>query len=128
MDTQSKFVEKRWGSETWFANNEDHNYCGKILYIKPNCYSSMHYHLDKHEVFFITSGILRVYTIDTDTGDVNSVILNEGQRMEIPQGLPHQLVAHGGSVTFVEVSTFHRDEDSYRVQEDLITDNRTVIE
>ena len=50
MDTpskKSKFVEKRWGSETWFANNEQHNYCGKILYIKKNCYSSMHYHLEK---------------------------------------------------------------------------------
>ena len=128
MDKKCKFVEKRWGSETWFANNEEYDYCGKILHIKKGCYSSMHYHLDKHEVFFITDGILLVYTIDGDTGDVNKVLLNTGQRMEIPQGLPHQLVAHGDSVTFVEVSTFHRDEDSYRVQEDLITNNRIVVE
>ena len=29
-----KYVEKDWGSETWFANNLEHNYCGKILEIK----------------------------------------------------------------------------------------------
>lgn len=131
MDTpskKSKFVEKRWGSETWFANNEQHNYCGKILYIKKDCYSSMHYHLEKHEVFYITDGILVVYTIDSTTGDIKKTLLNRGQRMEIPQGLAHQLVAWGDDVTFVEVSTFHRDEDSYRVQEDLITSTRSVTD
>ena len=124
MDLDSKFVEKRWGSESWFANNKEFDYCGKILRIKKGCYTSMHYHLNKHEVFFVLDGVLRVYIIDKITGDVSSVVLNKGKRMEIPQGMPHQLVAWGGSVTFVEVSTFHEDSDSYRVHEELTTDIR----
>ena len=124
MEKESKFVEKRWGSETWFANNEEFDYCGKILHINKGKYTSMHYHLNKHEVFYVTDGVLLVYTIDSNTGEVSSSTLNRGQRMEIPQGLAHQLVAHGGSVTFVEVSTFHEDSDSYRVHEELTTDIR----
>ena len=120
----TKFVEKRWGSESWFANNEEFDYCGKILHVNMGCYTSMHYHLNKHEVFYILDGVLRVYIIDKITGDVSSEVLNKGQRMEIPQGMPHQLVAWGDSVTFVEVSTFHEDSDSYRVHEELTTDIR----
>jgi len=121
---EAKFVDKRWGGETWFANNQEFDYCGKILHINKGSYTSMHYHLNKHEVFYITDGILLVYTIDSKTGIVSSSKLNKGQKMEIPQGLAHQLVAWGGSVTFVEVSTFHENSDSYRVHEELTTDIR----
>ncbi len=121
---ESKFVEKRWGSETWFANNQEFDYCGKILYIRKGSYTSMHYHLNKHEVFYVTDGVLLVYTIDSKTGSISSSKLNRGQKMEIPQGLAHQLVAWGDSVTFVEVSTFHENSDSYRVHEELTTDIR----
>jgi len=120
----SKFVDKRWGSETWFANNKEFDYCGKILHIDKGRYTSMHYHLNKHEVFYILEGILRVYTINSNTGKVSSVVLNRGHKMDIPQGLAHQLVAWGDAVTFVEVSTFHEDSDSYRVHEELTTDIR----
>lgn len=122
-----KIVEKRWGRESWFANNLEHGYCGKELFIKKGCYTSMHYHLEKHEVFYITDGILLVYVIDSTTGDISSHVLREGQRMEIPQGLAHQLVSHVNSVTFIEVSTFHKDSDSYRVQESLVTTSKSLV-
>lgn len=125
----TKFVEKSWGSETWFANNEEYDYCGKILHINKNCFSSLHYHLLKHEVFYVIDGTLCVYTIDTETGDLKVNVVNKGQNMEIPQGIPHQLVpCNNQHVTFVEVSTFHRDADSYRIQTNLVTDNRKVVE
>jgi len=116
-----KFVEKRWGSETWFANNETHDYCGKVLYIKKGSHTSMHFHIEKHEVFYILNGVLIVDYIDTKTGDVHSVILNEGDCMDIEMGQPHQLIAHGDSVTLIEASTFHRDKDSFRVHDETPT-------
>ena len=64
-----KFVKKRWGSETWFANTHTHNYCGKILRINKNHCSSMHYHLDKHETFYVLEGELIVHLIDTVSGE-----------------------------------------------------------
>lgn len=115
MNTKPKFVEKRWGHEIWFANNEEENYCGKELFIKQDCCTSMHFHLQKHEVFYIIEGKLRLDLINTDEGNVNKVILNEGDKYEVEQGQPHQLIAHNGSVKLIEASTFHKNSDSYRV-------------
>ncbi len=64
-----KVVEKRWGSEIWFANSHVHDYCGKILKINKSDSSSMHYHLDKHETFYILKGTLVVHLINTDSGE-----------------------------------------------------------
>lgn len=110
-----KLVEKRWGSEIWFANTHIHDYCGKILKItRGNC-SSMHYHLDKHETFYILEGTLQVNLIDTASGEEQEVFLKEGETLEIPQGQPHRLTADDRDVVMIEASTFHRDNDSYRV-------------
>lgn len=119
MNTKTKFVEKRWGHEIWFANNEQENYCGKELFIEEDCYTSMHFHLDKHEVFYILEGQLHLGLIDTKTGGSSHIILNKGDKYEISQGEPHQLIAHKGSVKLIEASTFHKDSDSYRVHKEL---------
>ena len=55
-----KKVEKDWGYELWLANNQDNNYCGKILFIEKGNSTSMHYHEDKHETFYVIDGTLRV--------------------------------------------------------------------
>lgn len=110
-----KYVEKNWGSETWFANNLSHNYCGKILQIKKGKNTSMHFHIDKHEIFYILEGGLKVNYIDTETGDVFTKFVPEGQCMEMPQGVPHSLIAYKTDVKLIEASTFHRDSDSYRL-------------
>ena len=110
-----KHVEKRWGSETWFANNEEHNYCGKILHIIKGENTSMHFHIDKHEVFQVLEGTLQVDWIDTKIGSVNECIVPAGECMKMPQGVPHKLIAKEEDVKVIEASTFHRDSDSYRV-------------
>ena len=112
-----KYVEKDWGSETWFANNLEHNYCGKVLEIKKGKGTSMHYHVDKHEVFYVLEGTLKVDWIDTDSGEVYTVYVAKGESMEMPQGIPHSLIADEAfeDVKLIEASTFHRDSDSYRL-------------
>ena len=108
-------VDKRWGYELWLANNEDHDYCGKILHINEGGRSSMHFHLNKHETFYVLKGKLRIDLIDTISGDKFAREVCEGESFEVPQGQPHQLFAYNESVEFVEISTFHDDADSKRV-------------
>ena len=110
-----KYVEKDWGSETWFANNLEHNYCGKILEIKKGYSTSMHFHINKHEVFYILEGILEVNWIDTESAEEHIIYVPQGMSMEMPQGVPHSLIASEIDVKLIEASTFHRDEDSYRL-------------
>ena len=111
-----KTVTKKWGYELWMANDKEENYCGKILYIKPGYSSSMHFHADKHETFYILEGELRVEMIDTETAEKTWQHLHEGDTFAIDRLVPHQLSPVGDSpVKFIEISTFHRDEDSYRV-------------
>ena len=110
-----KYVEKEWGSEEWFANNESCNYCGKILNIKKNKGTSMHFHINKHEVFHVLEGTLRVDWIDTKTTEKHSTFVHQGFSMEMPQGVPHSLIGYEIDTKLIEASTFHRDSDSYRV-------------
>ena len=109
-----KKVDKIWGHEIWLANNEKHDYCGKILHVNAGHGSSMHYHMDKHETFYILKGQLELELLDTRDGTRSIIVLNEGDGYEIEQGQPHKLAA-GIDTDIIEVSTFHKDEDSHRL-------------
>ena len=115
MKYNPKVVEKEWGHEVWMANNEEENYCGKILYIKFGHSTSMHFHQKKHETFYILEGALDIEIIDTITTDKYVKTINEGEVFVLDRLVPHRLVPKGGDVKFVEISTFHEDSDSYRV-------------
>jgi mannose-6-phosphate isomerase-like protein (cupin superfamily) len=109
------FVNKIWGHETWFANNEQEDYCGKVLRILKGKSTSMHLHLNKHETFYVLTGTLHVDVIDTIDGTVYSVLAQENECMEMPRGTPHRLIANNEDVTLIEVSTHHKDTDSLRI-------------
>ena len=117
--SEVKYIKKRWGHEKWFANNEKENYCGRELFISEGKHTSMHFHLKKHEVFYIIQGTLSLELIDTTTGIKKNINLGAGEKFEVAQGQPHQLVAHNGSVLLIEASTFHQDSDSYRIYDEL---------
>ena len=112
---KAKVVEKEWGREIWMANNAEENYCGKILQINQGYNTSLHFHLEKHETFYITKGQLQVDSICTINGVKMSRILSEGDTLELKRGVPHQLIAYDGDVEFIEISTFHKDSDSKRI-------------
>lgn len=105
-------VPKGWGHEIVIVNNE--LYCGKILVFKPRCKFSMHYHILKQETWYVNKGMFEFKWIDTEKGETNSQILNEGDVVTIPIGLPHQLEALEPGEIF-EISTQHFDSDSYRI-------------
>jgi len=106
-----KRVEKEWGYEIEFANNE--LYCGKELYCEDQIWSSggwYHYHPIKDETFWVLTGTL---LLDVEG---NEILLNRGDYHRIKPGTRHRFRSVGHSCTFIEVSTTHSDEDSIRVE------------
>tara|TARA_R100000742_G_C4271352_1_gene90258 strand:- start:1185 stop:1529 length:345 start_codon:yes stop_codon:yes gene_type:complete len=110
-----KRVEKRWGHELWLANNKEENYCGKILHIKEGQSTSMHFHVNKHETFYVLKGTLCVNVLDTETTEATPVYVKAGESFEVSRIVPHKLSPLDEAVEFIEISTFHEDSDSYRV-------------
>lgn len=104
---------KGWGREVWIANNPQ--YCGKILEIKKGKRCSLHFHKMKTESFYLRSGRLRIRTKESvDTATIREFDLNEGQCMDVPAGLVHQMEALEDSELY-EFSTQHFESDSYRI-------------
>ena len=105
-------VEKGWGYETIFANNE--KYCGKLLHFNTGAMFSMHYHLLKQETWFVQSGTFIFKYINTRTADIHEQQLEAGDIITNNVGQPHQLICVSEGV-IIEASTTHYDSDSYRV-------------
>ena len=105
-------VPKGWGSELIIENNE--MYCGKILRFTSGCKFSMHYHMDKDETWYVEEGEFIYRWIDTKTAEVDETALGVGDIVRQLPGQPHQLEALTDGRIF-EVSTHHKDSDSYRV-------------
>lgn len=120
---ERKVVNKSWGYEIWFDNNE--LYCGKLLSVDQNKWSSngkFHYHKLKMETFYIISGILDLDYIDDNNNKV-SVKLVEGEAFRVTPGMKHRFSSSIPSgCKFIEVSTTHSDDDSYRCYQDPKTD------
>jgi len=111
-----RIVQKGWGREVWIANSE--LYCGKILEIDKGKSSSLHYHSKKTESFYLRSGRLRVRVKKSpESAEIEEFELVEGQCMDIPIGLVHQMEALEDAELY-EFSTQHFDEDSHRISLD----------
>ena len=106
---------KTWGEEEWFENNGE--YCGKLLTIYNGKWSSegkFHYHKIKDETFYIVSGSLRL-DIEID-GNIRNLVLESSTSFRVEPGVKHRFTSFGPEpkCEFIEVSTTHRDDDSYR--------------
>jgi len=108
-------VEKTWGWEHWFTNTE--KYCGKLLFVRKDEWSSSgkyHYHKIKDETFFIIEGgLILDYVKD---GEFKTKTLRKYEKFNIPPGMKHRFTAFTDEgCKFIEASTTHSDDDSYRV-------------
>lgn len=74
----------------------------------------MHYHVEKKESWYVAKGKFILQWIETQTGTTYCEYLNIGDVITNNRGEPHQLFALENSEIF-EVSTIHRDNDSYRI-------------
>lgn len=105
-------IPKGWGHELILVNNE--KYCGKILFFKEGCKFSMHYHMIKQETWYVQKGDFLFTWIDTEKGEKFTKVLQSGEVITIPIGLPHQLYAQTEG-EIIEISTQHFDNDSFRI-------------
>jgi quercetin dioxygenase-like cupin family protein len=115
-----KRVDKTWGYELWIVNNE--LYCLKeIVVYQGKCSSEgkFHYHKIKDETFYILDGVLWLqFPKEHPSG--GSIVLQPGDIYRIKPNTLHRFTALASSYSmdcrFMEVSTTHSDEDSYRVE------------
>jgi len=113
--TKSEIVEKTWGREIIFANNSQ--YCGKILSFDAGKCGSMHYHVNKKETWYVSKGEFIFTWIDPETATTYKETLHPGDVITNERGHAHQLRAITDSEIF-EVSTEHKDNDSFRIYKD----------
>jgi mannose-6-phosphate isomerase-like protein (cupin superfamily) len=124
------FIPKGWGYEKIIHNCDA--YCGKILHFVAGRRCSIHYHKEKKETFYLNRGKMQIYYCDTleplqklaeaDTTDIHlrvydymeTVILTQGMKFEVPVGRVHQMIALEDS-ELLEFSTPDTAEDSYRL-------------
>ena len=105
-----KLVEKSWGHEEWLVNNE--LYCAKYLTCVKDLWSSnglYHYHKLKDETFIILEGSIILDIEGTE------YTLNDKDSFRIKPNTKHRFKALTHTAKILEISTTHRDEDSYRV-------------
>jgi quercetin dioxygenase-like cupin family protein len=110
----SGVVQKGWGYELIWATTED--YCGKIMvFNKEGARTSMHFHKDKDETWFVNNGKFKVRYIDTNDSMLYEKDLNEGDTWHNPPLMPHQLIALQAESSITEVSTPDSVEDNFRI-------------
>ena len=115
MLLKNKYIKKSWGYELWFINNS--LYCGKMLLINKDSWSSegrYHYHKIKDETFFVIEGILILDWID-ENNIVHTETLKNYNSFRIEPLMKHRFTTKSKKgCKFIEVSTTHSDNDSYR--------------
>jgi quercetin dioxygenase-like cupin family protein len=113
IKTSASIHRKGWGEEVWICNSE--KYCGKLLRFNKGAEFSMHYHMLKHETFYVLHGSLTLKGINLNDASPYECELGPGSILVIPAGNPHKIIAHEAS-TIIEISTQHFESDSYRIQ------------
>jgi len=108
-----KEVEKYWGGmKTLFENDQ---YTVKRIFMRQNTQSSMEYHVQKKEAYYIESGKLKIGT-RIGRGQNTSFVLEQGEIFHIPLGFMHMRMALEDTV-IIEFSTLDDDGDSHIVED-----------
>ena len=107
-------VEKGWGFEIVFANNE--KYCGKLLvFERAGAKTSLVFHKEKYKSWFINAGKFKVTYIDVSTGESKEALLEEGKTADFGALGPHQVEALTDGAIIFEVGTADYMEDRFRL-------------
>lgn len=113
-DHQLGITPKSWGYEAEIINCAD--YCGKILVFFAGTAGSQHFHMKKHETWFVLAGMGTVTMHDPVTGNPTVYPLEPGRVIDLPRGRDHKVRADATmDLVLVEVSTPHEDADTYRL-------------
>ena len=108
-------TNKDWGNIIKIVDNEENNYSGRIINLNQTQMTSTHFHSKKHKTIYVLQGTLTIEIIEPTNGETISFDVDSEECFDIEQNVAHRLMAKDGGVTAIEISTFHRDEDVYRV-------------
>jgi quercetin dioxygenase-like cupin family protein len=84
-------------TEFWIANDQEHNYCGKFLFLFDGQTCPEHKHAVKHETFFVLKGSIRMIVNGQEQ------ILKQGDILVMPPGELHKFTGIGPALV-LEVS------------------------
>jgi len=76
-------------TEFWIANETDHGYCGKFLFVFDGQTCPYHYHKVKHETFFVVKGSIRMKVGQEER------VMREGDLLAMPPGVGHSFTGLG---------------------------------
>jgi len=102
---------KVWGSEDWLINTD--KYCGKILNIDKGYRSSIHHHKIKDETFYLLEGKVLMEFWDETFGRACINVMEPGNTQRLKPYEKHRFTGLENS-KMLEISTHHKEEDSYR--------------
>lgn len=105
---------EKWWAENMIETIINKEYTGKKIFFQQGNSSSLHFHCQKTETYFIHSGRL-LLRLRAGQGEDRFFILNPGQAITITPGMMHQA---GGlkDTVIIEASTHDEDSDSYIVE------------
>ena len=93
-------------TEFWVANETEHGYCGKLLFVFDGQTCPYHRHNKKHETFFILKGSLRMKVGEQER------LMREGDLLAMPPGVGHSFTGVGPALV-LEVSMPSILQDSF---------------
>jgi len=84
-------------TEFWIANETEHGYCGKFLFVFDGQTCPYHHHRIKHETFFVVKGKIRMKIGEDERA------MGEGDLLAMPPGTGHSFTGIGPAL-ILEVS------------------------
>ena len=108
-----KSVDKYWGDMKTLFENDTHTV--KRIFMRKGTQSSMEYHVEKQEAYYIDSGRLKIGT-RIGRAKNTSIILEQDDVFHIPVGFMHMRIALEDTV-IIKFSTLDDDADSHLVED-----------
>lgn len=104
MNYQTGKIDKGWGFEIAFVNND--SYSGKLLvFEKVGAKTSMMLHKDRKKTWWVNEGKFKLTYIEPTTGKVFESVLEVGSTTTLANLAPHQLEALEPNSIIFEVGT-----------------------
>jgi mannose-6-phosphate isomerase-like protein (cupin superfamily) len=104
--------EKYWGRIETILNED---IAAKRIFVRKGGQSSLEFHVEKHESYYLHSGLLRL-GLRIGRAENHSIVMTTGQSYDVRPGVMHMRMGLEDTV-IIEVSTRDSDSDSYLVED-----------
>lgn len=104
-EADRQITPKVWGHECLITN--EGGYCGKIMVLNKGFQCSLHFHMKKDEVLFVSKGAVK-FELGTEV-----FVMHSGDSIRVLPGVLHRFAGIEDS-EIIEVSTVDDVADSYR--------------